>query len=98
MEEILTKKSTSLSAFKANPNKEVRSAGDQPFCVLTNNRPSFYVLSPKAFDDLLEYIWELKVTPAVLSAEAEPRHRVDIEQILAGKEYSDSARDQDSVA
>jgi len=98
MEEILTKKSTSLSAFKANPNKEVRAAGDQPFCVLTNNRPSFYVLSPKAYDDLLEYIWELKISPTVIAAQSETTHRVDIAQILADGGYSQSATDHDSVA
>ncbi len=54
MEEIMTRKTTSISEFKANPNREVALAGDEPFCVLTNNRPSFYVMSAKAWDHLME--------------------------------------------
>lgn len=86
MDEILTKKSTSISDFKANPNREVKLAGDEPFAVLTNNRPTFYVLSPKAYDDLLERIWELEIEPEVKAALADPvRYQVDIEDLKSGK-------------
>ena len=86
MDEILTKKSTSISDFKANPNREVKLAGDEPFAVLTNNRPTFYVLSPKAYDDLLEKIWELEIEPEVKAALAENEfYRVSIDDLLAGK-------------
>ena len=86
MDEILTKKSTSISEFKANPNREVKLAGDEPFAVLTNNRPTFYVLSPKAYDDLLEKIWELEIVPEVKAALADPvRYKVDIEDLKSGK-------------
>lgn len=86
MDEILTKMSTSISAFKQNPNREVRLAGDEPFAVLTNNRPSFYVLSPKAYDDLLEKIWELEITPEVLERSRDPKSiPVTIEQMRSGE-------------
>jgi antitoxin StbD len=86
MDEILTKKTTSITPFKANPNREVKLAGDEPFAVLTNNRPSFYVLSPKAYDDLLERMWELSIAPEVLSAQAEGKYyELDPDDIAAGK-------------
>ena len=90
MDEILTRLTTSITTFKANPNKEVKAAGDQPFCVLTNNRPAFYVLSPAAWEDLEELIWELEITPEVLRRKEEfertgKRIKVSIEDLLAGK-------------
>lgn len=85
MDEILTKKTTSITAFKANPNREVKLAGDEPFAVLTNNRPSFYVLSPKAYDDLLERMWDLSIVPEVMKAKNGPFVRVNIEDLLDGR-------------
>ncbi|MEY4078600.1 MAG: hypothetical protein RIS80_369 [Actinomycetota bacterium] len=60
MEKIMTEIATSISEFKKNPNEEVRRAGKKPFAVLTNNKPSFYVLSPELYDELMERIWELE--------------------------------------
>lgn len=67
MDEILTNTSIGISEFKQNPNAAVKSAKDLPFAVLTNNRPSFYVMSPKMFDYLTEKLWELQITPTVLA-------------------------------
>lgn len=63
MDEILTEIVTPISEFKKNPNLSVKHAGGKPFAVLTNNKPSFYVLTPQAYDDLLEKVWELKMQP-----------------------------------
>jgi antitoxin StbD len=99
MDEILTKKTTSITEFKANPNREVAAAGDEPFAVLTNNRPSFYVMSPKAYDALLEHIWDLKVAQDVRHSANEQRVRVNIEDLLAGNLPSDAGdRENEDVA
>lgn len=66
MDEILTDIVTPISEFKKNPNLSLKKAGGKPFAVLTNNKPSFYVLTPEVYDDLLEKAWELKVTPELL--------------------------------
>jgi antitoxin StbD len=60
MDQVLTELVTTISEFKKNPNLEVRRADGKPFAVLTNNRPSFYVLSPEEYDSLLEEIWEAR--------------------------------------
>jgi antitoxin StbD len=79
-------KAISISNFKQNPNRVVKLAGDEPFAVLTNNKPSFYVLSPKLYDELLEKLWELQVTPTILARlqNSKPFH-VNIKDLLSGK-------------
>jgi len=65
MEKIMTEIVTSISEFKKNPNEEVRRAGKKAFAVLTNNKPSFYVLSPALYDELMERIWELEMAESL---------------------------------
>ncbi|MDE2409829.1 MAG: type II toxin-antitoxin system Phd/YefM family antitoxin [Actinomycetales bacterium] len=90
MDEILTRLTTTISAFKANPNREVKAAGNEPFCVLTNNRPSFYVLSPERYDELAELLWEIENKDRILQAMEEAKDpknliEVNIDDLLAGK-------------
>ena len=40
MDEVMTRKTAAISEFKQNPNQFVAEAGDEPFAVLTNNKPS----------------------------------------------------------
>lgn len=61
VDQVLTNLVTTISEFKKNPNLEVRRAGSKPFAVLTNNKPSFYVLSPELYDELLEKLWQANV-------------------------------------
>ncbi len=68
MDEILTEIVTPISEFKKNPNLSLKKAGGKPFAVLTNNKPSFYVLTPEVYDDLLEMAWELKMMPELIEA------------------------------
>ena len=83
MDAILTKLTTTISEFKKNPNEVVKRAKNKPLAVLTNNKATFYVLSAKAYDDLLERIWELEITPVVLErlASKEPAIRVTLEEL-----------------
>ena len=67
MDEILTSTSMGISEFKQNPNAAVKDARDLPFAVLTNNRPSFYVMSPRMFDYLTEKLWDAQMTPTILA-------------------------------
>jgi antitoxin StbD len=67
MDEILTSTSMGISEFKQNPNAAVKDAHDLPFAVLTNNRPSFYVMSPRMFDYLTEKLWDAQMTPTILA-------------------------------
>lgn len=66
MRRILTDLTTTISEFRKNPNQAVEDAKGKPFAVLTNNKPSFYVLTPKDYDELMERIWDLEMTPTIL--------------------------------
>jgi antitoxin StbD len=63
MDAVLTKITTSISEFKKNPNESVAKAGNEPFAVLTNNKPTFYVLSPELFDEIAEILWDHQMKP-----------------------------------
>jgi antitoxin StbD len=67
MQEIHTELTTTISEFKKNPNLEVSKAEGKPFAVLTNNRPTFYVLTPELFDEVMECLWEKEMVPELLS-------------------------------
>lgn len=87
MDEILTSTSMGISEFKQNPNAAVKDANDLPFAVLTNNRPSFYVMSPRMFDYLTEKLWDAQMTPTILAEikthedGSEPSIRVSLEEL-----------------
>lgn len=66
MDEIFTKITVPVSEFKKNPNRVFEEAGGQPFAVITNNRASFYVLSPEHYDNLLELAWEHNIEEELL--------------------------------
>ena len=65
MDAILASLTTSISEFKSNPSAALRKAGQKPFAVLTNNKPSFYVISPELYETISELFFEVEVTPAV---------------------------------
>lgn len=54
MEVIYADYTISMSEFKKNPAKVLRTAGEKPVAVLNHNRPAFYMITPKLFEALLE--------------------------------------------
>ena len=52
---------TSISDFKKNPKTEIAKAEGKPFAVLTNNKPSFFVISPELYEELAEILWEKRM-------------------------------------
>ncbi len=56
MDRILTDLTINISEFKKNPNASVKKANNKPFAVLTNNKPSFYVMSPKFYNEIEELL------------------------------------------
>jgi len=92
-------KTTSITDFKQNPNREVKLAGDEPFAVLTNNKPSFYVLSPKLYDELLEKLWEFEVTPTILARLQNSKPlKVNIKDLLSGEPVALEESDENVIS
>jgi antitoxin StbD len=79
MDEILTDIVTPISEFKKNPNLSLKRAGGKPFAVLTNNKPSFYVLSPEVYDELLEIAWEMRVKSELITAGEQYDQAIEVE-------------------
>ena len=65
MDTILAAKTTSISEFKSNPAAALKNAGDEPFAVLTNNKPTFYVVQPELYESLVELLFDAQITPVV---------------------------------
>ena len=53
MDTIYADLSVSMTEFKKNPAKIVRSADKKPVAVLNHNKPAFYMLAPELFEALL---------------------------------------------
>ena len=58
MDTILASLTTSISEFKSNPSAALKKAGKKPFAVLTNNKPSFYVMTPELYESITELLLE----------------------------------------
>ena len=54
MDTIYADLSVSMTEFKKNPTKIVRSADKKPVAVLNHNKPAFYMLAPELFEALLQ--------------------------------------------
>ena len=76
MERIMTQLVTSISDFRKNPNLQVEEAGDMPFAVITNNRPSFYFLPPALFDAFDDFMDERELAETIRRRMAEKHLRV----------------------
>ena len=76
MERIMTQLVTNISDFRKNPNLQVEEAGGLPFAVITNNRPSFYVLPPELFDAFDEFMDERELAATMKRRLAEKHLRV----------------------
>ena len=71
---------TSISEFKKNPKAELSKAAGRPFAVLTNNKPSFFVISPELYDELAELLWERRIASTLekrLAESLDPANLVD---------------------
>ncbi|NBV89894.1 MAG: hypothetical protein EBR84_00570 [Actinobacteria bacterium] len=87
---VLTNMIVSVSDFKKNPNRYVARLGtetkEEAFAVMTNNKASFYVVTPKFFDYLLDLKWEADnyemIKERVASIETEGLVSVDIKDLL----------------
>jgi antitoxin StbD len=65
LERVSTKFATTISEFKKNPNEVVALANNDAFAVLTNNKPSFYVVPPSLFETMLDMIDEIELARIV---------------------------------
>jgi len=73
METIFADKTISISSFKAKPAKFVADAADKPLAVLNHNKPAFYALSPKLFEQIADILDDYELAEIVRARLAEPK-------------------------
>ncbi|CAN2220220.1 hypothetical protein MCEMRE196_01237 [Candidatus Nanopelagicaceae bacterium] len=78
MSQVLATFISSVSEFKKNPNETLSQSGSGVMAVLTNNKPSFYVLTPEVYELVAEQLWEFTVAPTVLKRLADKGHTVKV--------------------
>ena len=67
MDKLLTQNVTSVSEFRNDMAGIVKRAGNKPFAVLNNNKPSFYVIPPEQYKLVAEIIADLEIAELVKS-------------------------------
>lgn len=80
MDQVLTLRTTTVTHFKGNPNQVVAEAGGHPFAVLSNNRPTFYVVPPELFAEWTEILADVELLETVRARRTDGSRsvRVDI--------------------
>lgn len=65
MDKVLTPMVTSVSDFRSDIPGSLKRSNNEPFAVLNNNKPSFYVLSPVHYEQILEILADLELEATV---------------------------------
>ena len=73
METIFADHTISISDFKARPAKTVEDASDKPLAVLVHNKPVFYALSAKLFEQIADILDDYEIAGIVRERLAEPK-------------------------
>ncbi len=83
MDTIYADYSISMSEFKKNPARVLRTAGEKPVAVLNHNRPAFYMVAPKLFEALIEELSDRELVNLARArlAQKDEAIEVDIDQI-----------------
>ena len=79
MDKVLTVDTTTVTHFKANPNQVVTEAEGRPFAVLSNNRPTFYVVPPELYAQWQEILADVAMLDTVKRRLAEPERFVPVD-------------------
>lgn len=79
MDTILAEYSVSISEFKKNPAHILREAGEAPVAVLSHNKPSFYMVSPRVFEAMLEEIVDRDLAALVKTRLARREQAIDVD-------------------
>lgn len=54
MEQVLARRSVSITELKRSPSAVLEQAGSEPVAVLNHNRPAAYLLPPHVYEAMLE--------------------------------------------
>lgn len=81
MDTILSSSSVSITELKRNPGRIIDATDDDAVAVLIHNKPSAYLLSAEAYEQLLERLDDLELAETVRSRTNEPRIKVELDEL-----------------
>lgn len=71
----------SISELKKNPSAAIAEAGDLPLAVLNRNTPAAYILSAKAWEEILERLDDAELADIVRQREGQEEIKVSIDDL-----------------
>lgn len=69
----------SISELKKNPSAAIADAGDLPLAVLNRNTPAAYILSAKAWEEIMERLDDAELATIVRQREGQDEVEVSID-------------------
>lgn len=79
MDAVLADYTVSITEFKKNPAHILREAGEAPVAVLSHNKPSFYMVTPRIFEAMLEELADRDLAALIKTRLARRDHAVDVD-------------------
>ncbi len=79
--QILTRHTTSVSAFKKNPSKVVSEAGGDAVAVLNHNAPDFYAVPAEMFEQIMDLLEDLEDAKAVNASKGDATVSVSLDEL-----------------
>lgn len=71
----------SISALKTNPVAVITDAGNLPVAIFENNKPTAYLLSPKAWEDILERLDDAELAAIVYRRQGQKSVGVPVDKL-----------------
>lgn len=79
MDRVLTSATTTITKFKGNPNQVVTDADGEAFAVLSNNRPTFYVVPPSLFAEWMDRMDDLALAETVRKRRTDRKRSIKVD-------------------
>ena len=78
---ILANISAGISELKKNPMSVVEQGEGMPIAILNRNKPVFYAVPAKAYEELLDKLEDFELTKIVNERLNDPTIKVDIDDL-----------------
>lgn len=83
MEQLLARRSVSITELKRSPSTVIEQAGSEPIAVLIHNRPAAYLLPQAAYQELLDRLHAAEIREAIAASRNDPRPVIDADTVFA---------------
>ena len=81
MELIFSGLSASITELKTNPMHVIERAGGEPVAILNRNKPAFYCISPKAYEEMMEALDDAALVEIIRKREGQKRIPVTLDEL-----------------